>query len=120
MSRGRSASWRERAARRTLGGVYREGKGIVFAAQARSTGLGIAYNLAVMVFGGFAQFFVTWLIAATGSPIAPSFYVMFGAAIGVVAAFFLIDRAGDVRLPTLEAVPPTITLDTFLDWSGQS
>jgi MFS family permease len=79
-----------------------------FAARARSTGLGIAYNLAVMVFGGFAQFFVTWLIAATGSPAAPSFYVMFGAAIGVVAAFFLIERARDVRLPTLEAVAPTI------------
>jgi hypothetical protein len=30
----------------------------------------------------FAQFFVTWLIEATGSPIAPSFYVMFGAAAG--------------------------------------
>ena len=77
-----------------------------FAARARSTGLGIAYNLAVMIFGGFAQFFVTWLIEATGSPIAPSFYVMFGAAIGVVAAFFLVDRARDVRLPTLETVTP--------------
>ena len=77
-----------------------------FAAQARSTGLGIAYNLAVMIFGGFAQLFVTWLIEATGSPIAPSFYVMFGAAIGVVAAFFLVDRARDVRLPTFEAVTP--------------
>ena len=40
-----------------------------------------------MIFGGFAQFFVTWLIEATGSPIAPSFYVMFGAAIGIVATF---------------------------------
>ena len=77
-----------------------------FAARSRSTGLGIAYNLAVMIFGGFAQFFVTWLIEATGSPIAPSFYVMFGAAIGVVAAFFLVDRARDVRLPTLETVTP--------------
>jgi len=75
-----------------------------FAARARSTGLGIAYNLAVMIFGGFAQFFVTWLIVATGSPIAPSFYVMFGAAIGVVAAFFLVDRARDISLPTIEAV----------------
>jgi MFS transporter, MHS family, proline/betaine transporter len=44
------------------------------------------------------------LIQATGSPIAPSFYVMFGAAIGVVAAFLLVDRARDIRLPTLEAV----------------
>jgi MHS family proline/betaine transporter-like MFS transporter len=29
-----------------------------FAAKGRSTGLGIAYNGAVMIFGGFAQFFV--------------------------------------------------------------
>jgi hypothetical protein len=50
-----------------------------FLARTRATGLGIAYNMAVMIFGGFAQFFVTWLIEATGSPIAPSFYVMFGA-----------------------------------------
>jgi MFS family permease len=79
-----------------------------FAARARSTGIAIAYNLAVMIFGGFAQLFVTWLIEATGSPIAPSFYVMFGAAIGVVAAFFLVDRARDVRLPTLETVTSRI------------
>ena len=71
----------------------------------RSTALGIAYNLAVMIFGGFAQFFVTWLIEATGSPLAPSFYVMFGAAIGVVATFFLIDRAWDARLESLESAP---------------
>ncbi len=36
-----------------------------FQAHVRSTGLGIAYNLAVIVFGGFAPFFVTWLIQAT-------------------------------------------------------
>jgi len=76
-----------------------------FVARSRSTGLGIAYNLAVMIFGGFAQFFVTWLIEATGSPIAPSFYVMFGAAIGIVATFFLVDRAWDARLENLERVP---------------
>jgi MFS transporter, MHS family, proline/betaine transporter len=80
-----------------------------FAARSRSTGLGIAYNLAVMIFGGFAQFFVTWLIEATGSPIAPSFYVMFGAAIGLVATFFLIDRAWDARLERFEGMPAPIS-----------
>ena len=73
-----------------------------FAARSRSTGLGIAYNLAVMIFGGFAPFFVTWLIEATGSQVAPSFYVMFGAAVGILATFFLVDRAWDVRLATFE------------------
>jgi MFS transporter, MHS family, proline/betaine transporter len=75
-----------------------------FATIARSTGLGIAYNLAVMIFGGFAQFFVTWLIEVTGSPIAPSFYVMFGAAAGITAGFFLVERVRDGRLPTLKAL----------------
>jgi MFS transporter, MHS family, proline/betaine transporter len=63
-----------------------------FPARTRSTGLAIAYNVAVMGFGGFAQFFVTWLIKVTGSPIAPVFYVMFGAVIGLVAAFFLVEQ----------------------------
>jgi MFS transporter, MHS family, proline/betaine transporter len=80
-----------------------------FAAQARSTGLGIAYNLAVMIFGGFAQFLVTWLIHVTGSPIAPSFYVMFGAAVGIAAAVFLVDRAGEARLPALKGTAPRVT-----------
>ena len=57
-------------------------------------GVGGLAELDFGFFGGFAQFFVTWLFVATGSPIAPSFYVMFGAAIGVVAAFFLVDGLG--------------------------
>jgi MFS transporter, MHS family, proline/betaine transporter len=73
-----------------------------FPARTRSTSLGIAYNLAVMIFGGFAQFFVTWLIQATGSPIAPAFYVMFGAAVGLLAAFFLVERARDVSLAVFD------------------
>jgi MFS family permease len=79
-----------------------------FPARARSTGLGMGYNFAVMIFGGFAQFFVTWLIEATGLPIAPAFYIMFGAAIGTVAAFFLVEHARDVHVPTPAAVMPNI------------
>ncbi len=75
-----------------------------FPARVRSTGLGIAYNLAVMIFGGFAPFFVTWLIATTGSPMAPAYYVMFGAAVGVVATCFLVERAQAVRLPAPEPI----------------
>jgi MHS family proline/betaine transporter-like MFS transporter len=77
-----------------------------FAAKGRSTGLGIAYNGAVMIFGGFAQFFVTWLIQVTGSPIAPSYYVMFGAAVGILASSFLAERARDISLPTVEGIVP--------------
>lgn len=73
-----------------------------FPARSRSTRLAIAYNIAVMVFGGFAQFFVTWLIQATGSPIAPAFYVNFGAVVGLLAALFLVDRATEAHLAAIE------------------
>jgi MFS family permease len=71
------------------------------------TALAIAYNIAVMLFGGFAQFFVTWLIQATGTPIAPAYYLMFGAAVGLLAAFFLKERARDARFLVTDAVEPT-------------
>jgi MFS family permease len=80
-----------------------------FPAHVRSTGLGIAYNIAVMLFGGFAQFFVTWLIEATGSPIAPSFYVLFGTAVGLLAALFLKERAREAELSVTDITEPTVT-----------
>ena len=63
-----------------------------FPVRQRSTGLALAYNVAVMIFGGFAQLIVTWLIKHTGSLMAPSFYVMFGASIGLLAAWFITDH----------------------------
>jgi MFS transporter, MHS family, proline/betaine transporter len=69
-----------------------------FQAHVRSIGLGTAYNMAVMLFGGFAPFFVTWLIQTTGLPVAPAFYVMFGAAVGLLASLLLRERARGVDL----------------------
>jgi MFS family permease len=63
-----------------------------FPVRMRSTGLALAYNFAVMLFGGFAQLIVTWLIKATGTPLAPAYYVMFGAVVGLTAAYFLTER----------------------------
>lgn len=50
---------------------------------ARATGLSTAYGLGIAVFGGFAQFIVTALIAMTGEPTAPAWYVMAAAAISL-------------------------------------
>ena len=61
----------------------------LFPAHIRSTGLSIAYNFAVMLFGGFGQFVVTWLIKVTGSPLAPTFYVMTGIALSIIAVAFI-------------------------------
>ncbi len=51
----------------------------------RSTGLAIVYAVGVAVFGGVAQPYVTWLIKATGSPMAPAWYMMAAACVGIVA-----------------------------------
>jgi len=73
-----------------------------FPAGVRSTGLALAYNLAVMIFGGFAQFIVTWLIQNTGVPIAPVFYVLFAVVLGLIGACCLIDRTHEAQLAVVD------------------
>jgi MFS transporter, MHS family, proline/betaine transporter len=78
-----------------------------FPTRVRSTALAISYNIAVMLFGGFAQFFVTWLIQATGTSIAPAYYLMFGAAVGLLSIVFLRECARDAELLVKDLVEPT-------------
>jgi MFS family permease len=49
----------------------------------RAGSVGIIYALAISVFGGTAQFVVTWLIAVTGSPIAPAWYMSVALLVGL-------------------------------------
>lgn len=65
-----------------------------FPTAVRSTGLSIAYNLAVTLFGGFAPLIVTWLIASTGSKLAPSYYVMAAGVVSALALALMRDRTG--------------------------
>lgn len=60
-----------------------------FPTNIRSTGLALPYNLAVMIFGGFAPMLVTWLIAYLNTPVAPAYYLMFGALSGILSSFIL-------------------------------
>lgn len=60
----------------------------LFPVRTRSTGLSLAYNIAVTIFGGFAPFIMTALIAATGSKVAPSYYVAFAAAVSVATLLY--------------------------------
>jgi MFS transporter, MHS family, citrate/tricarballylate:H+ symporter len=59
----------------------------------RSSGIAIIYALAISVFGGSAQFFVAWLIRATGNPLAPAWYMFCGVLIGIAALFGLPETA---------------------------
>ncbi|EJL72297.1 arabinose efflux permease family protein [Variovorax sp. CF313] len=79
-------------------GVFSTVVAELFPANVRSVGMSMAYNVAVMVFGGFAQFIVTWLIRATGSPMSAAYYVMFGVFLGLIASFFVRDRAHDTHI----------------------
>ena len=55
----------------------------LFPTRMRTTGLSISYSFGVAIFGGFAPFINAWLIAVTGSKLAPSFYLMLAAAISL-------------------------------------
>jgi MFS transporter, MHS family, proline/betaine transporter len=57
----------------------------MFPTKRRLTGLSTSYNLASMIFGGFAPFIATWLISRTNSPISVTYYVIFGAAVSLPA-----------------------------------
>jgi MHS family proline/betaine transporter-like MFS transporter len=52
----------------------------------------------VTLFGGFATFTITWLIANTGSNVAPAFYIMFAATISACGAFLYRDRNASARV----------------------
>jgi MHS family proline/betaine transporter-like MFS transporter len=52
-----------------------------------------AYSLAVAIFGGFAPFIATWLIAETGSPMAPTYYVIASAIVTTIVFLRLRETA---------------------------
>lgn len=57
----------------------------LFPITTRASGMAISYNIAVTVFGGFAPLICTLLISATGSSLAPGYYLMMLALISGVA-----------------------------------
>ena len=59
----------------------------LFPTRSRTTLMSIGYSLAVAIFGGFAPFIATWLIGATGTPLAPTFYLI---AAGLVSALTIL------------------------------
>ncbi|MDE2254450.1 MAG: MFS transporter [Betaproteobacteria bacterium] len=56
-----------------------------FARRHRALGLGVAYAVGVSIFGGTTQLIITWLIHATGNPVAPAWYVTIASIITAIA-----------------------------------
>jgi MHS family proline/betaine transporter-like MFS transporter len=57
----------------------------LFPISVRSSGMGLAYNFSVTVFGGFAPLIAASLIARTGNPLSPTWYVMFSCGLSLLA-----------------------------------
>jgi MHS family proline/betaine transporter-like MFS transporter len=56
----------------------------LFPVGVRSSGVGVAYNFSVTVFGGFAPLIATGLVAHTGNPLSPTWYVLFSCGLSLV------------------------------------
>jgi len=56
-----------------------------FPVATRALGVSLSFSTAVTIFGGFAPFVATWLIAVTGNPLSPSYYLVVTAALSFVA-----------------------------------
>jgi MFS transporter, MHS family, proline/betaine transporter len=57
----------------------------LFPTPIRGIGVTLSFAAAVTIFGGFTPFVATWLIAVTGNSLSPSFYIMFTAALSIIA-----------------------------------
>jgi MHS family proline/betaine transporter-like MFS transporter len=64
----------------------------IFPTAIRGIGVSLSFAVAVTIFGGFTPFVATWLIAVTGNSLSPSFYIMFTAALSIIALAFVWHR----------------------------
>ncbi len=64
-----------------------------FPVDSRAVGIAFSYSMSVTIFGGFAPFVATWLIASTGDPLSPSFYLI-GTAFLSIFSLLAIQRRG--------------------------
>jgi MFS transporter, MHS family, proline/betaine transporter len=69
-----------------------------FPVETRAGGVAFSYSVSVTIFGGFAPFFATWLIARTGDPLSPAFYLMATALLSIIALTVIGQRAARRRL----------------------
>jgi len=70
-----------------------------FPVDTRAVGIAFSYSVSVTIFGGFAPFVATWLIAQTGDPLSPSYYLMVTALLSVIALMAVQYRAARVAAP---------------------
>jgi MFS transporter, MHS family, proline/betaine transporter len=64
-----------------------------FPVETRAIGVALGYSISVSVFGGLAPLIATWLIAQTGDPLSPSYYLIFTGLLSLIALIAIQWRA---------------------------
>jgi MFS transporter, MHS family, proline/betaine transporter len=64
-----------------------------FPVETRAIGMALAFSISVTIFGGFAPFTATWLIAKTGDPLSPAYYLMATALMSIIALMVIERRS---------------------------
>jgi MHS family proline/betaine transporter-like MFS transporter len=76
-----------------------------FPVEVRAIGVSLSFSTAVSIFGGLAPLVATWLIAQTGDPLSPSYYLIFTALLSLVALIAIQRR----RRRTTRLIPAPVT-----------
>lgn len=76
----------------------------LFYTPVRYSALSIAFNISVSLFGGTTPLVTAWLVAKTGDPLVPAYYLMGAATIGLITMLTVKETAG---MP-LRGSPPAV------------
>lgn len=68
-----------------------------FPRHVRTTALSMIYSIGVTIFGGFAQFNVTWLLHKTGDPMSPAWYLLAAGVLSLLAMLRFPERPADAE-----------------------
>jgi len=66
----------------------------MFPKAVRASGMSLVYSVGVALFGGFAPFISTWLLNATGSKLAPAWYLVAMTVVSLLGLLWLRDHTG--------------------------
>jgi MFS transporter, MHS family, proline/betaine transporter len=67
----------------------------LFPREVRATGIALTYVVSASIFGGFSPLVASWMVARTGNPLAPAWYVAAACAISLIPLIWLRDRTGE-------------------------
>ena len=76
-----------------------------FPVEVRAIGVALSFSIAVSIFGGLAPLVATWLIAQTGDPLSPSYYLIFTALLSLAALLAIQWR----RRRASQLIPASVT-----------